>query len=113
MTSTEQVLLIKQLRCCSATLANKVANQLTSGNQNAECEFKRLALLTKYINVIACHESPLVETEYILVDNPVEEDTIPPTLTAVTTTTEYNNCLTEDQIDQLAANAQKICDICN
>lgn len=110
MTSTEQVLLIKQLRCCSATLASKVANQLTSGNQYSECEFKRLALLTKYINVIACHQSPLVVTEYTLTGN---EDEGNLTLTPVTTTTEYDNCLTEDQIDTIAANASKICDICN
>lgn len=109
MTSTDQVLLIKQLRCCSATLAVKVANQLTTGNQNAECEFKRLALLTKYINVIACHNSPLVVTTYVLTGTLDTGQTLTPT----TTTTEYNNCLTETQIDTIAANAQKICDICN
>lgn len=109
MNSVDQALLLKQLRCCSATLADQAATYLINGNKDAECFFKQLELLNDYIEALECYRAPLEVTEYVLTGL---EDT-GQTLIATTTTTEYDNCLSSDDADTIADEAAKICKICD
>lgn len=104
MNSVEKENIVDKAMCCSGTLAKKVADMYISGHPCADKEFQKLFLLISYTETLGCYQAPLVEVEYAYTET---------TLTPITTTTEYTNCLTEDQADNIATQISKICDLCD
>lgn len=106
MNSVEKDSLLQQAICCAGNYAKKVADMLLAGNKCAESEFNKLVLLAKSIEVLDCYNAPL-EVEECVVDDLTGD------LTCTTTTTEYTNCLTDTEADNLVNMITKICDTCN
>jgi len=63
-----------------------------------------------HINVVV---GPALTEVAITVANTIVGNCNTDTLTPVTTITEYTNCLTEDQADNIATQISKICDLCD
>jgi len=104
MNSVEKDNLIQKAICCSGNLTKTVADMYLKGKKCADKEFENLFLLLSYIETLGCYDAPLVVTAYSYAN-----DTITPTVT----TTEYTNCLTEDQADSIANNIALLCDLCD
>lgn len=103
MNSTEKENIVNKAICCSGTMGKSVADMFLNGHKCAEKEFQKLFLLINYVETLGCYEAPLEETEYTYSNG---------VLTPVVTTTEYTNCLTEDQADNIATQISKLCDLC-
>ena len=106
MNSVEKDNIIQKAICCSGDKAKEVADMYIKGNPCADKEFQKLFLLISYTETLGCYNAPLEETEYVLNDAGTA-------LTTTVTTTEYTNCLTEDQADSLANNIALLCDLCD
>jgi hypothetical protein len=108
MNSVEKDNIIQKAICCSGNFAKKVADMYINGNPCAYNEFQKLFLLISYTETLGCYDAPLEETTYVYtIVNGV------PTVTPTTVTTEYTNCLSEDQADSIANNIALICDLCD
>lgn len=104
MNSVEKDNIVQKAICCSGRMGKQVADMYLTGHRCADKEFQKLFLLISYTEALGCYQAPLVETEYSYTET---------TLTPVVTTTEYTNCLTEDQADSIATQISKLCDLCD